>query len=161
MSSLLLYSTNVYLKLLIQERYRNDVHYVWCSDCFDSTKLSGYTLGSLGAPSSNPADIYRDLKRDLDRSDLHSAKIRDQKTSLKSLAVQWQRAGEITKLQEQEIVYMVDSASATLWRPLIYVIPRPLVEARLQLVDITLRASMADEFIIPSLARSEFDLLEI
>lgn len=161
MSSLFLYSTNVYLKLLIQEKYRNNLHYVWCSDCFDSTKLSGYTLGSLGAPSSNPVDIYRDLKRDLERSDLHSAKIRDQKASFKSLAVQWQQAKEITKLEEQEIVYLVDSASAQLWRPLIYVISRPLVQPRLQIVPLAHRASMADEFIVPDLARSEFDLVEI
>ena len=161
MSSLFLYSTNVYLKLLIQEKYRNNLHYVWCSDCFDSTKLSSYTLGSLGAPSSNPVDIYRDLKRDLERSDLHSAKIRDQKASFKGLAVQWQQAKEITKLEEQEIVYLVDSASAQLWRPLIYVISRPLVQPRLQIVPLAQRASMADEFIVPDLARSEFDLVEI
>ncbi len=160
MSSLLLYSTNVYLKLLIQERYRNNLHWVWCSDCFDTTKQLGYTLGSLVAPSSNPVDIYRDLKRDFDRSDFHSAKIRDQKASFKSLAVQWQQAGEITKFQEQEIVWTVDNSVAMYWRPLIYVIPRHLVETRLVHVPINQRASIADEFTIPDLTRSEFDLLE-
>ncbi len=161
MSSLFLYSTNVYLKLLIQEKYRNDLHYVWCSDCFDSTKLGAYAMGSHLPRSSNPAEIYRDIKSDVERSDFHSAKIRDQKTSFKSLAVQWQQAGEITKLEEQEIVYRVDHAPADLWRPLVYVISRPLVETRLQLVPLSQRASMADEFIIADLARSEFDLLEI
>lgn len=161
MSDLLLYSTNVYLKLLIQERYRNNLHYVWCSDCFDSTKEPGYTLGSLVAPSSNPVDIYRDLKRDLERSDLHSAKILAQKASFKSLAVKWQQAGEITKLQEQDIVWTVDNASASYWRPLIYVIPRPAVASRLSIVPMSQRASIADEFIIADLARSEFDLMEI
>jgi hypothetical protein len=161
MSSLLLYSTNVYLKLLIQQRYRNDLHWVWCSDSFDSTKQPGHTLASLVAPSSNPVDIYRELKQCFERTDLHNAKIQAQKASLKSLAVQWQQAGEITKFEEQDIVWWVDNATAQLWKPLIYVIPRPLVEARLVPVPANQRASIADEFTIPDLARSEFDLLEI
>ena len=160
MSSLLLYSTNVYLKLLIQERYRNNLHYVWCSDCFDSTKLAGYSSGALNAPSSNPVEIYKELKRDVERGDLHSSKIRDQRATFKSLAVKWQLAGEITKFQEQEIIYMVDNALIKLWRPLIYVIPRTSIQARLQLVPLSQRASFADEFIIPDLARLEFDLIE-
>lgn len=161
MSSLFLYSTNVYLKLLIQEKYRKDLHYVWCSDCFDSAKLPGYSMGSFLPASSNPADIYRDIKLNFQRTDNHNAKIQEQKASFKSLAVKWQQAGEITKLEEQEIVYLTDTAPANAWRPLIYVISRSLVEPRLQVVPISQRASMAEEFIIPDLARFEFDLVEI
>ena len=160
MSGSLLYSTNVFLKQLIQQRYKGDIHYVWCSDSFDSTKLAAYSPGALNAPSSNPADIYRELKRDVDRGDLHSAKITAQKASLKSLAVKWEKAGEIDRAQKQEIVYMIDTAPMSYWRPLIYVIPFVLVSTRVQVVPIAQRASFADEFIIPDLARSEFDLIE-
>ncbi len=161
MSNMLLYSTNVFLKQLIQAAYRGDVHYVWCSDSFDSTKLPGYSVGALGAPSSNPADIYRELKRDVDRNDFHSAKIAAQKASFKSLAVKWEKSGEITKAQKQEIVYMVDNAPINYWRPLLYVIPYDLVQSRVQIVPIALRASFANEYVIPDLARSEFHLIEL
>jgi hypothetical protein len=65
MSGPVLYSTNVFLKFHIQEQYRGDIHYVWCSENFDSRKLSAYSSGSLVPPSSNPADIYRQLQQDV------------------------------------------------------------------------------------------------
>jgi hypothetical protein len=87
MSTPILYSVNVYLKLLIQQRYRGDIHYAWCSEHFDSRTISPYSAGSLVAASSNPADIYRELQRDITARDTHSAKITAQKASLQSLAV--------------------------------------------------------------------------
>ena len=161
MSSLFLYSTNVFLKQLIQAQYRRNLHYVWCSDTFDGTKLPGYSPGALIPPSSNPSDIYQDLKREIDRNDFHSGKIASQKASFKKLAITWKLAGEITDSQEQDIVYMVDNAPSNHWRPLLYVIRRDLVEVRLKSVPLRQRASFADEYIIEDLARSEFDIIEL
>src|ERR1700760_3933028 len=112
----LLYSTNVFLKLLIQERFRNDIHYAWCSEHFDSQSLSRYTLSSQIAPSSNPADIYKELKVAVNRKDQHSHKINEQKLSLKNLALRWESAGEISLGEKEEIIYMVDNASFDDWR---------------------------------------------
>ena len=157
--SLLLYSTNVYLKFLIHKQYRNNKHYVWCSETFDARKLGAYS-GFPAAPSSDPADIYRRLKEDVSRNDVNSAKISEQKASFKSLAIEWQQKGEISEDQMNEIVYMADEAPFEHWRPLVYVIPRAPVESRLQVVAMARRASFAPEHIIPDLDGSEFDIIE-
>lgn len=156
----LLYSTNSFLKLVIGERFRGDIHYVWCSEFFDGSKLASYTSGSLTAPSSDPCAIYRQLKDDVARCDRHSAKIEATKTSLQALAVRWEADGSITSDQAKEIAYMVNNASFNDWRPLIYVIPRHMVEGRIQLVAPERRASLGVEYIVPDLRRSEFDIIE-
>lgn len=161
MSLPLLYSTNVLLKLLIQERFRGDIHYVWCSESFDSQSLPRYSHRSQVAPSSNPADIYRELKGAVQRKDQHCYKINEQKLSLKTLAVEWENAGEITSEDKEEIIYRVDNASFDDWRPLIYVIPRAMVEPRLKVVPANKRASFGPEFIIADLHRYEFDIIEL
>lgn len=157
----LLYSTNVFLKLLINERFRGDTHYVWCSEFFDSSSLYRYSVNSQVAPSSNPADIYRDLKLAVQKKDQHCYKINEQKVSLKNLAIAWEASGEITAEDKEEIIYRVDNASFDDWRPLLYVIPRTLVDARLQHVPPNKRASFGPEFIIPDLQRGEFDIIEL
>lgn len=48
-----------------------------------------YSLSALTPPSSNPADIYRDLKRDIGAGDMHSPKIREQKAVFLKLADEW------------------------------------------------------------------------
>jgi hypothetical protein len=160
MSTVLLYSTNVFLKLLIQERYRNDVHFVWCSEDFDSTKLAAYSFRALVAASSNPADIYRDLQRAVQSPDTHNAKIISQRASFISLATNWEKNGEISSTQKDDIIYMASTAPFELWRPLLYVIPRAPVERRLQLVPVKNRAGFGNEYIISDLHRSEFDIIE-
>lgn len=136
MPSPLIYSTNAFLKFLIQQKFRNDSHYVWCSENFDVTTQPRYSLTSLVAPSSDPAEIYRQLKLDIKNKDRHSQKINAQKASLTSLAIIWELAGEIKVDDKDEIIYMVANASFDDWRPLLYVIPRSLVESRLKVVPI-------------------------
>jgi hypothetical protein len=160
MPSLLLYSTNVFLKFLIQQRFRNDTHYVWCSETFDVTTQPRYSLTSLVAPSSDPAEIYRQLKVDIRSNDRHSPKISAQKASLTSLAIIWEQAGQISVDDKDEIIYMVANASFDNWRPLLYVIPRSPVESRLKVVPIHKRASYGAEYILEDLKREEFDILE-
>lgn len=161
MAGPLLYSTNVFLKQFLQERYRNDLHYVWCSEYFDSRKLGSYASGALVPPSSNPADIYRELKRDVEGRDLHSSKITAQKASFISLAITWEQNGEISSDERDEITYIVNTAGFEMWRPLLYVIPRAPVESRLQLVPISQRAGFGSEHILADLERSEFDMVEL
>ena len=156
-----LYSTNVYLKYAIQRDYRDGVHYVWCSEHFDSTTVSRYACGSMVPPSSNPADIYRELRAAVERSDSHCSKIAEQKASLTTLAIKWEQSGEITTAQKEEIVYMVNNAPFDHWRPLIYVIPRVSVSDRLQLVPIEKRAGFGNEYIIDDLTKPEFELMEL
>lgn len=157
----LLYSTNVFLKLLLQERFRGNLHYAWCSESFDSSALPRYSLSSQVAPSSNPADIYRELKLAVQRKDQHSHKITEQKLSLKNLAITWEAAGEINVEAKEEIVYLVDHASFDDWRPLLYIIPRTLVASRMRVVPPDRRASFGPEYIVEDLQRFEFDTIEL
>ena len=156
-----LYSTNVFLKLHIQERYRGDVHYVWCSEDFDSKMLSAYSAGAKVGRSSNPADIYRELQADVNSQDTHSAKIKEQRASLTTLAVGWFKSGEISQTDKDDILWLAKNASFAHWRPLIYVIPRLPVEARLQPVPAYRRAGLGNEYILSDLKRSEFDVIEL
>lgn len=113
------------------------------------------------APTSNPADIYRDLKRAVERRDRHNYKINEQKVSLKTLALRWEINEQINSEQKEEIIYLIDNADFTDWRPLLYVIPRIFVESRLTLVPANKRASFGLEYIVPDLKRSEFDIVEL
>lgn len=156
-----LYSTNPFIKLIINERFRKDLHYVWCGEHFDSKKHGSYSSVALTAPSSDPCVIYKQLADDVSRGDQHSAKIVQMRASLENLAVTWRNNGEITPEEAEEIVYMVKQAPFANWRPLVYVIPYSVVASRLKLVPIGQRASMGIEYILPDLARQEFDIIEL
>jgi hypothetical protein len=161
MANGMLYSTNVMLKLLLQERYAGDRHYVWCSEHFDSQTLPKYSSSYHVAPSANPADIFRQIKQDVDRGDLHSTKLGEQRASFKARAHEWEKTGTISATDREDIIYMVDNATSKDWRPLIYVIHREPVASRLQSVPASRRAGIGPEYIIADLARHEFDILEL
>ena len=77
------------------------------------------------------------------------------------MAADWNADGTITHDQAEEIIYTVENADFSLWRPLLYVIPKGKVETRLQEVPIAKRASLGMEYIVPDLKRDEFDIVEI
>jgi hypothetical protein len=157
----LLYSTNVLLKYLIQKKYQNDVHYVWCSEHFDSSKGPAYAIEALIPPSSNPVDIYRALNRAVAGRDRHDAKIAEQKASLLSLAVKWEQEGSISAQARDDITVFVKTAGFEMWRPVIYLIPRAAVEDRLMVVPAEKRAGFGTEYIVADLHGDEFDIIEV
>ena len=157
---MILYSTNVFLKFHIQQLYYNDLHYVWCSDNFDSAKVSAYSAGHLVPPSSNPADIYRQLKAETTKKDRHSSKILEQQNSIKNQAVRYHASGSITETAKEDIFFMVDNASFDDWRPLLYLIPKQPILSRVEQVPIAKRASNGMEFIIKDLLSTEFHVIE-
>lgn len=157
----ILFSTNPYLKFYIHKNYRNDVHYVWCSEYFDGTNHGAYSPGAHIPPTSNPRDIYLALRGAVDRTDAHDYKINEQKVSLKKLANEWFAAGEIPIDIKNEIIYQVDHAPFSFWRPIIYVIPSITVSARLKLVPPAMRAGIGPEYIIEDLNANEFDIVEV
>jgi len=163
MTPILLYSTNPFMKFLIQQKYMKDIHYVWCSESFDSNTLGTYVSGSLVAPTSNPKDIYLDLKKAVEKVDKHNSKIKEQIASLSARAVQWETAGLITEAEKDDIVYMVNETSFfAYWRPLLYVIPAsPTLSPRLKPVPAHLCASLGAEYIIGDLKGDEFHIIEL
>ncbi len=157
----LLYSTNPFIKLIVQEKYRKDLHYIWCSESFDSNKQGSYSVASLVAASSNPASIYKELNLGCKKGEKHCDKITKIRASLKALAIDWFNKGEISFDDKEELILLADETDPVYWRPVVYVIPRHLVEARLEAVNLSLRASFGNEFIIKDLKRNEFDIIEI
>ena len=155
-----LYSTNVFLKLLIQEKYMKDTHYIWCSEYFDSNTNGRHSFAACVGASSNPASIYKDLHAAVISGDLHCSKIVAQRAGFKKLAQEWFSVGKITENDRDDIFYLADNSSITYWRPLLYVVSRPLVESRLTTVPARERASIGNEFIIKDLSRTEFDVIE-
>ncbi|MGR3218258.1 MAG: hypothetical protein ACUZ8H_00385 [Candidatus Anammoxibacter sp.] len=113
------------------------------------------------APSSNPANIYRELMRDVNGKDDHSAKINAQKASFIERAIQSASNGEISENDRDDIVCMVKKSPFEYWRPLIYVIPSGPVDLRTKLVPMKERAGFGNEYIIKDLKHTEFDILEI
>lgn len=162
MGHVLLYSVNCFLKHNIQTRYQGDKHYVWCSESHDSMSPGALTPGAVPVPpTSNPAEIYRSLKRDVENEDKHSYKITEQRASLTRLARNWHKSGLISLNDRNDIIYAVKSVGFREWRPLLYIIPRALVQTRLQVVPLHRRAHpLAVEYIIPDLLRSEFEIIE-
>jgi len=101
------------------------------------------------------------LKLDIEKQDRHSYKINAQKASLTALAIHWETNGTIGSNDKDEIIFMVTNATFDDWRPLLYLIPRNLVEPRTKTVPIHRRASFGDEFILEDLRRNEFDVIEL
>lgn len=165
MSNVLLYSTNCYMKFYINENYRGGSHYVWFSENFDSGTLGTYVPGSMVPPTSNPKDIYVDLKAAVAKPDKHNVKIKEQISGLAALAVRWEQDGEITTSQKDDIIYMVNEPHYfQYWRPLLYVAPRDLIQPRIKpvpTVPMALCAGLGNEYIVEDLHRDEFGVIEL
>src|SRR5687767_478775 len=103
MPGLILYSVNPWASYHICTNYLEGVHRVWCSDVFDSTKADPSSKSALVPPSSNPAELYRRLFRDVRQKDRHSSKIAGYRQTWIATAVQLESIGVITEDQQKEI----------------------------------------------------------
>lgn len=113
-------------------------------------------------PSSSPCAIFKDLRDAVTGGDTHCNEIIRQRNSLLKLSAKWAKNGEISAAQRQDIVfYLTKSRDLTLWRPVIYVIPRVAVESRILAVPANKRAGLGNEWIIEKLVRDEFDTIEL
>lgn len=135
-------------------------HFAWCSPVLDGASLPWLAPGAAIPPSSNPLDIYRTLKKDVDRLDSHSDAIRRQVESCKAIALKLLADESISSAQAAEIAAIVDAASIADWRPLMFVIPYKLVRRRVQSVPRVSRASVEPEYIVPDLKDHEFQVVE-
>jgi hypothetical protein len=155
------YSTVVYLKYYIQKNYFSDRHYVWVSEYFNCNSSNPHTPSTLIGTTSNPKDIYLDLKKAYEATDRHSYKINEQIASIKKLAIDYFNTSLITDTERDEIIFMVDKCDFKYWRPVIYLIPKTIDSSRVTLVPMPSRASFGPEYIIKDLNSNEFDLLDI
>lgn len=163
MAGPILYSTNPWIAHEISVKYRLGIHFAWVSEYFDVATAPPGSAAAAIAPSSSPRAIYDMLWADVDKEDTHSALIKSYKRTFKRLAVQWLTDGEITKVQQNEIVATVDSRSWKIWRPTLYVISKDLIQPSNRIHQVThkQRAAYGPEMQIRDLKISEFDIVEL
>lgn len=160
-NNLIYYSINSYLSYQINENFYNGAHYVWCSPIFDCESLDKYDIRRNIPPSSNPYKIYTALKEDVDRNDLHSAKIDSNKKGIKAGASIMLEKGVINEYEFGVITKMVDSSSTRDFRPLVYLIPKGFIENRIETVDVSEKANpLSVEYRVLDLRNEEFEIIE-
>jgi len=161
--NLLFYSTNTEIAYRINENYYNGKHYVWCSPVFNPSILDRYSTYSKIPRSSNPHEIYCDLRKDVIQGDRDSPKIKLNKLGLKKGASAQLRRGVITQEQFGSITDLIKRATIKDFSPYIYLIRADLVApARIEQVSVNKTANpLGIEFRIMDLDRSEFEIIEV
>ena len=155
---LVLYSTNSWLAFAISERFYRRRHWVWCSPFFRSSDTHAAGM----PPSAIPGEIYDRLHDDVNRGDRHSSWIVRNRARLIKGAECKEREGVISATQREEITLVVTDAEVRDFRPLLYVMPFGRVRRWTKEVPMNERAHpMSVEFIIESLPRQAFDVLEL
>jgi hypothetical protein len=113
-------------------------------------------------PSAIPGEIYDRLHEDVNRGDRHSSWIVRNRARLIKGAECKEREGVISATQREEITNVVTDAEVRDFRPLLYVMPFGRVRRWTKEVPMNERAHpMSVEFIIESLPRQAFDVLEL
>jgi hypothetical protein len=161
MDNLLYYSTNSYLAFQLAENYYRGKHFVWCSPVFAPEELSELDIRKNIPPSSSPNKIYIKLIEDIHRADMHSSLIEQNKSGLKKGALIHHKAGIIDDNDLVRINKLIDSAKLKDFRPLLYLIPKNLVESKIIEVDIDDKANPLDvEYQIVDLNKNEFEIIQ-
>jgi hypothetical protein len=162
MAGTILYSANCRFAHDIAMKYRNGVHFVWCSEIYDPTTAPAGTPAAAIAPTSSPKGIYDNLYDEWDREDQHGPIIKRLKRSFRRLASEWFADRSIDQTQRDEIIALINSRSWKIWRPVLYIIPKqPIVTAdRLIEVPRPGRAAYGPEYQIRDLLHTEFDIIE-
>lgn len=159
---LVLYSTNAYIAYMINERYYKGLHYVWCSEVFDARAQYAYGPHASIPPSSSPGEIYKIMREDVKRGDLHSANVKRLRKNILEGAAETLKAGKISRIQHKEIGKILKDALLVDFRPLLYIIPYQSVAKLVEEVPIDERAHpLSLELRIPALSRKFFDVIEV
>ena len=154
------YSCCTTLAYFICERYYGKHHYVWCTPYFDPS--SRMSENNCVPTTSNPRDIYWNLKKEVDGGDLHSLKISWNRLKVQHGADAKLASGVIDAHAHEEIMEIIMLAQVHEFRPLLLVIPGSPVSRLLKPVSVRERASaLSEEFLIESLPRKFFDAIEL
>jgi hypothetical protein len=141
------FSTNPWIKWFICNKWRDDVHFVWCSELFDPRSVGTEHHGSLVPPTSSPCAIYKDLADAVrpGSSDRHNLKIATLKATINGQTEQWRERGEITDTIADEILEIINGGDLRIWRPLLYIIPKASIRAdRVERVPYGQRAGLGE-----------------
>jgi hypothetical protein len=136
MASAVLYSTNPWFARDVASRYRGGVHFAWVCEYFDARVAPPGSAAAGIAPSANPCQIYRKLLEDTQKQDEHSHLVKEYKKKFIRLARDWFSDGSLTQNQHDEIIAAVRAPTWTIWRPVLYVIPREPIESGGRLISV-------------------------
>jgi hypothetical protein len=162
MPSLFLFSAMPHMKFYINRTYRNDVHYVWCSESYDHASSLVPRVALPSPPTSDPAAICRQVKQAVANKDRNDHRLIAWRTMLLGHVAAWETDGSLAPADAQDLVFILSSGDFDIWRPLLYVIDRSMIDpARIKLVPPGLRAGYGREYIIEDLVGSEFEPLEL
>lgn len=157
---LLYYSANTELAYRISEIYYGQIHYVWCTPFFTPSK--GGELDYKVPSSSAPRDIYASFYKEVEQRDNHGTNIERNRVGLRNGVIAKKRAGVLTDQQADELNFLIDNATTSDFRPLLYVIPHEGVSHLVQLVPLRERANpFSLEYRIAELPRRCFDVIRI
>jgi hypothetical protein len=147
---------------MINERFYQGLHYVWCSEVFDARAQYVYGPHASIPPSASPWEIYKAMREEVRRGDLHSANLERLRKTIADGAGIKLGAGEISQVQHLAIEKILERAAIADFRPVLYVIPYHGVSHLIQEVPVEECAHpLSVEVKIPALPRSLFDIIEV
>ncbi len=117
----ILFSANSKLAYLINKRYYDNYHYVYVSSMFGCSELEPKI--EANPPSSSPKMIYYSLKEESEAGDTQGKYIIANKAGLLRGAEAKFEAEEITETQRDHILAIINSAEASHFKPILYLIP--------------------------------------
>jgi len=159
---LVLYSTNAYIAYMINEKFYKGFHHVWCSEVFDARAQYAYGPHASIPPSASPWEIYKAMREDVRRGDLHSASLKRLRKTIANAARLRLDKGKISKAQYNDIRDILKKSLFADFRPLLYIIPYHGVAKLVQEAPIAERAHpLSLELKIPELPRKLFDVVEV
>ncbi len=148
-----LYSVCTLLAYKISQEYYNNVHYVWCTTCFDCLSQP---------PTSNPQTIVIRYLEQVVKGDRHSKEIEDNMAGIIAGAKCKLKEKVITKKQYDEIRSLVAVARYESFFPVIYIINSDKVKNKCIEVDQYECASdTSEEYRIEELKADEFQIINM
>ncbi len=146
-----LYSVGTQLAYKIEKKYYGNIHYVWCTTEFNSSKQP---------PTSNPATICKRYLEQITTGDRHTKEIENNIVGILKGARAKLNSGVINKSTYNEIRSIVSAAEYEAFFPIIYIIDSKKVKNKYIEVVVRERASDdAVEYRIEDLKENEFEII--
>ena len=146
-----LYSVGTQLAYKIAKRYYENIHYVWCTTQFNSSKQP---------PTSNPATICKRYLEQITTGDRHTKEIENNIAGILKGAKAKLNSGVISKKEYNEIRSIVSAAEYEAFFPILYIVESKKVKDRYVEVMVRDRASDdAVEYKIEDLQENEFEII--
>lgn len=148
-----LFSIGTWFSYRINQIYYGDVHYVWCTTCFNDKNQP---------ITSNPRSICKRFLDQIVSGDRHTKEIEENKAGILRGAQAKLDAGVINNVQYKEICQLVNLARYEDFFPVLYVINGRKV-GNIRCVEVARKDRASDtakEFRIFDLSKGEYELID-